>query len=107
MRRRAELGRRERGADGRESEQAFDTDYFAKVTGGVGEDEVAGYSLTDLELVAVAEETGLLDIALHDILKGSCRITFPAVDVAANAEASISVTAGGEVFDGKLAIVVE
>jgi len=92
---------------GNASEKALDADYFAIATGGVGEDKVAGYSLTDLELVAVAEKTGLLDIALHDILKGSCRVSFPAVDVAAAAEVSVSVSAGGEVFDGKFAVVVE
>jgi hypothetical protein len=92
---------------GKDSEREIDADYFAKVTGGVGEDKVAGYSLTDLELVAVAEKTGLLDIALHDILKGSCRLTFPAVDVAADAEVSVSVSAGGEVFDGQFAVVVD
>jgi hypothetical protein len=68
---------------------------------------VAGYSLTDLELVAVADKTGLLDIALHDILKGSCRVSFPAVGVAAGAEVSVSVSAGGEVFDGKFAVAAE
>lgn len=92
---------------GSASERDIDADYFAKVTGGVGEDKVAGYSLTDLELVAVAEKTGLLDIALHDILKGSCRLTFPAVNVAADAEVSVSVSAGGEVFDGKFAVTVD
>jgi hypothetical protein len=92
---------------GSPSESQLDADYFAHATGGVGEDKVAGYSLTDLELVAVAEETGLLDIALHDILKGSCRVSFPAVDVAAGAEISISVSAAGEVFDGKFAVVAD
>ena len=48
-----------------------------------------------------------IDIALHDILKGSCRVSFPAVDVAADAEVSVSVSAGGEVFDGKFAVVAE
>lgn len=89
------------------SEVELDADYFAIATGGVGEDKVAGYSLTDLELVAVAEKTGLLDIALHDILKGSCRVSFPAVSVAAGAEVSVSVSVGGEVFDGKYALVTE
>lgn len=92
---------------GSASEEALDADYFAIATGGVGEDKVAGYSLTDLELVAVAEKTGLLDIALHDILKGSCRVSFPAVDVAAGAEVSVSVSAGGEVFNTKYAVVAE
>ncbi|HVY32334.1 MAG TPA: vWA domain-containing protein [Polyangiaceae bacterium] len=92
---------------GSPSEEEIDADYFAIATGGVGEDKVAGYSLTDLELVAVAEKTGLLDIALHDILKGSCRITFPAVDVAAGAEVSVSVSANGEVFDGKYSVISE
>jgi hypothetical protein len=92
---------------GRASEEELDADYFAIATGGVGEDKVAGYSLTDLELVAVADKTGLLDIALHDILKASCRISFPAVDVAAGAEISVSVSAGDEVFAGKYALVTE
>ena len=92
---------------GNASEEEIDADYFAIATGGVGEDKVAGYSLTDLELVAVAEKTGLLDIALHDILKGSCRVTFPAVDVTASSEVSVSVSAGGEVFDATFAVVAE
>jgi hypothetical protein len=92
---------------GNASEEEIDADYFAIATGGVGEDKVAGYSLTDLELVAVAEKTGLLDIALHDILKGSCRISFPATSVAAKAEVSVSVSAGGEVFNGTFAVVAE
>ena len=92
---------------GNASEKELDGDYFAIATGGVGEDKVVGYSLTDLELVAVAEETGLLDIALHDILKGSCRVSFPAVDVAAGAEVSVSVSAGGEVFDKTFAVVAD
>jgi hypothetical protein len=92
---------------GSASERDLDADYFAKVTGGVGEDKVVGYSLTDLELVAVADKTGLLDISLHDILKGSCRLSFPAVEVAAGAEVSVSVNAGGEVFDAKYAVVVD
>jgi hypothetical protein len=89
------------------SKEELDADYFAIATGGVGEDKVAGYSLTDLELVAVAEGTGLLDIALHDVLKGSCRVTFPAVSVAAGAEVSVSVSAGGEVFVGRYALATE
>jgi len=92
---------------GAASEVEVDADYFAIATGGGGEDERAGYSLTDLELVAVADKTGLLDIALHDILKGSCRVSFPAVAVAAGAEVSVSVNAGGEVFDGKYAVIAE
>jgi hypothetical protein len=92
---------------GNASEQELDADYFAIATGGVGEDKVDGYSLTDLELVAVAETTGLLDVALHDILKGSCRLSFPAVHIAVGAEVSVSVSAGGEVFDGRFAVVAE
>jgi hypothetical protein len=89
------------------SDVEVDSDYFAIATGGVGEDKVAGYSLTDLELVAVSEKTGLLDIALHDILKGSCRVSFPAVSVAAGAEVSVSVSVMGEVFEGKYVLVSE
>jgi hypothetical protein len=92
---------------GSPNERHLDADYFAKVTGGVGEDRVAGYSLTDLELVAVAEKTGLLDIALHDILKGSCRVSFSAAEVAAGAEVTVSVKAGGEVFNGSFEVLVE
>ena len=92
---------------GNASEKQLDADYFAIATGGVGEDKVAGYSLTDLELVAVADKTGLLDIALHDILKGSCRVTFPAVDVTAAAEVSVSVSAAGQVFDRTFAVIAD
>jgi hypothetical protein len=92
---------------GKASEKQLDADYFAIATGGVGEDKVAGYSLTDLELVAVADKTGLLDIALHDILKGSCRVTFPAADVTAAAEVSVSVSVAGQVFDRTFAVIAD
>lgn len=52
--------------------EVVDADFFARATGGVGEDLVAGYSLVDLELVVVAKDEGLLDIALDRIISTAC-----------------------------------
>ncbi len=73
-----------------------DADYWAIHTGGVGEDRVAGYSLVDLELVVVAERSGLLDITLDKILQTSCTLSFEA-SLSASAEVSVSLEIGGEI----------
>jgi hypothetical protein len=58
------------------SSASVDSDFWAIHTGGVGEDSMLGYSLTDLELVVVAEQTGLLDITLDKIIGSSCTLQF-------------------------------
>jgi hypothetical protein len=71
-----------------------DADYWAIHTGGLGEDRVAGYSLVDLELVVVAEKTGLLDITLDKIISSSCTLEFEA-QLSATAQLSIDITVEG------------
>jgi hypothetical protein len=71
-----------------------DADYWAMHTGGLGEDRVLGYSLVDLELVVVAEETGLLDITLDKILGSTCSLEFDG-SVATGAEVNLSIDLGG------------
>jgi hypothetical protein len=39
---------------------------------------IGGYSLVDLELVVVAEDSGLLDITLDSIVGSSCTLEFEA-----------------------------
>lgn len=76
---------------------SVDADYWAIHTGGVGEDRVAGYSLVDLELVVVAEKSGLLDITLDKILGTSCTLAFEA-DLTASSQVSVSLNLEGETF---------
>jgi hypothetical protein len=70
-----------------------DADYFARETGGVGEDIVLGYSLVDLELVVVAEDAGLLDIALDRIIETACTYEVQG-EVPAGASVDVTVTDG-------------
>ncbi len=70
-----------------------DADYWAIHTGGLGEDRVLGYSLVDLELVVVAEETGLFDITLDKIFASTCSLSFDA-PVAVSDEVSVSIDLG-------------
>ena len=72
------------------SSASVDSDFWAIHTGGVGEDYMLGYSLTDLELVVVAEQTGLLDITLDKIIGSSCTLQFEGeLSVAAQVELNI------------------
>ena len=80
-----------------------DADYWAIHTGGVGEDVVLGYSLVDLELVVVAEDTGLLDITLDKILDSSCTLDFDAV-LSAGAEVAVTLNVDDATFETQLAI---
>lgn len=74
---------------------SVDADYWAIHTGGLGEDRVLGYSLVDLELVVVAEGTGLLDITLDEILATSCRLDFDA-ELQASSEVSVTLELDAE-----------
>ena len=78
-----------------------DADYWAIHTGGLGEDRVEGYSLVDLELVVVAEQSGLLDITLDKIIGSSCAISFEA-ELSATAEVELELTSGEHRFSSKL-----
>jgi hypothetical protein len=72
----------------------IDSDFWAIQTGGLGEDIVAGYSLVDLEVVIVAEKSGLLDITLDKIIGTSCSLEFEA-QVAAEADVELTIDLGG------------
>jgi hypothetical protein len=85
------------------SSEQVDADYWAIHTGGVGKDVVEGYSLVDLELVVVAEDTGLLDITLDKIVASSCTLEFDA-QLAASAELSLALDVGGKQFSGAVEI---
>jgi hypothetical protein len=86
-----------------DSASSVDADYWAVHTGGVGEDVVAGYSLVDLELVVVAEDSGLLDITLDKILDSSCSLDFD-ITLSAEAEVSLELSVDDAVFETQLAI---
>jgi hypothetical protein len=73
-----------------------DSDFWAIQTGGLGEDVMAGYSLVDLEVVIVAEKSGLLDITLDKIIGTSCSLDFEA-QVAADADVELTLDLGGAV----------
>ncbi len=83
---------------GAESEVSVDSDYWAKHTGGLGEDRVAGYSLVDLDLVVVAEDSGLLDIVLDGIVSSTCSVRFPLQDLDAEANFNLEIEHSGETF---------
>lgn len=82
-----------------------DSDLFALATGGVGVDRVAGYSLVDLELVVVAEETGLLDIVLDGIVASTCTARIPLASLAADASIDIQLTHEAEQYTESLTAV--
>jgi hypothetical protein len=63
---------------------------------------VLGYSLIDLELVAVAGETGLLDIVLDRILASSCEIQFPLPSLQAGAQFDLALRYQGQTFSTAL-----
>jgi hypothetical protein len=71
-----------------------DADYWSIHTGGLGEDRVLGYSLVDLELVVVAEESGLLDITLDKILESTCSLEFDGA-LATGDDVNLSIDLGG------------
>ena len=73
-----------------------DADYWAIHTGGLGEDVVAGYSLVDLEVVIVAEKSGLLDITLDEIIGSSCTLSFDE-QLSASATVELTLDLGGGV----------
>ncbi len=88
------------------SEESVDSDYWAINTGGLGQDRVAGYSLVDLDLLVVAEDTGLLDIVLDGIVSSSCTLRFPLDSLAAGGTFDLEIEESGEVFSEPLTPIV-
>jgi len=84
-------------------DREIDADYWAIETGGLGEDVVLGYSLLDLELVAVAEDTGLLDVVLDLVLSSSCHFDFSA-DLSEVEEVEVQIEVDGEVHSELVAV---
>jgi hypothetical protein len=88
-------------ADTDPSHDPVDADYWAMHTGGLGEDTVEGYSLVDLELVVVAEKSGLLDITLDKIIGSSCTLDFAAT-LGASAKVELALNIGDEKWSSVL-----
>lgn len=82
---------------------SVDSDFWALRTGGLGEDKVHGYSLVDLELVVVAERTGLLDITLDQILSTSCQLQFEG-SLTADARVEVSIETDGGISSGRVPV---
>jgi len=91
------------GLDPAHDDPESDSDWWAIRTGGLGEDVALGYSLVDLELVAVAESAGLFDVALDGILASSCEYSFDGA-LSAASEVALTLNADGEVFEGVLPV---
>ncbi|HEY0464124.1 MAG TPA: hypothetical protein VGC79_07950, partial [Polyangiaceae bacterium] len=83
---------------GAASEVSVDADYWAVNTGGVGEDRAGGYSLIDLDLLVVANDTGLLDIVLDRVLASSCTVRFPLPSLAAGASFELELHGSTQTF---------
>ena len=83
---------------GASTEVQVDSDIWAEGTGGIGIDRVAGYSLIDLDVVTVAEETGLLDILLDSVIGTACSARFPLPQLSASAKFEVDVEVSGEHF---------
>jgi len=80
-----------------------DADYWATHTGGLGEDVVSGYSLLDLELVVVADQSGLTDIALDRVIETSCTLGF-AASLSANAKVELTLAVDGKLSTSLLGV---
>jgi hypothetical protein len=87
---------------GASSEVSVDSDFWAKHTGGLGEDHVAGYSLVDLDLVVVAEDSGLLDIVLDGIVSSTCSVRFPLPSFQGGVTFDLRIERSGESFSEAL-----
>jgi hypothetical protein len=84
---------------------SIDADYFAVNTGGIGEDNIAGYSLIDLELVITAEDSGLLDITLDNILSSTCYVNIDATaSLTIDSNINFTLTETEETFSKKLSL---
>jgi hypothetical protein len=79
---------------GTSSEVQVDSDLWADGTGGLGGDRVVGYSLIDLDVVTVAQDTGLLDILLDAVIGSSCSADFslPTLSAAASLELDLEIS---------------
>jgi EAL domain-containing protein (putative c-di-GMP-specific phosphodiesterase class I) len=61
-----------------------------------------GYTLIDLDVVTVAEETGLLDILLDAVIGTSCSASFELPELSASAKFELDIELSGEHFTEKL-----
>jgi hypothetical protein len=86
------------------SASEVDADFWAIQTGGLGKDVVGGYSLLDLEMVAVAKDSGLLDITLDKVIASSCSLEFSA-QLSAGAALRVALDKGGKQFTSALEVV--
>jgi hypothetical protein len=80
-----------------------DSDFWAQVTGGLGEDYVKGYSLMDLESVIVSKEAALLDVHLDSVLATTCSYQFTA-NLSASAEVEVRLEVDGQIFSKLLKV---
>jgi hypothetical protein len=87
---------------GARDEVSIDSDYWAIHTGGLGEDRVAGYSLVDLDLLAVADATGLLDIVLDGVIGSSCTARFALPELSADTTFDLTLHVSGDTFSDSL-----
>jgi hypothetical protein len=87
---------------GASDEVSVDSDYWAIHTGGLGEDRVAGYSLVDLDLLAVADASGLLDIVLDGVIGSSCTARFALPELSADATFDLTIHVSGDTFSDSL-----
>lgn len=83
---------------GASSEKEVDADYWAVQTGGLGQDRKAGYSMVDLDVLAGATDTGLLDILLDGIVGTTCSVGFQVPTLTAEATFELRIEAEGQVF---------
>jgi len=81
-----------------------DADYWARETGGLGQDVTEGYSLLDLELVVVGKDTGLLDITLDQVIGTTCSLSFEA-ELSVEAQVELTLDLGGELTTEILKVV--
>lgn len=81
-----------------------DADYWAVKTGGVGDDKLEGYSITDLEVLITGEENGLLDVVLDGIVSTSCTYNFTG-ELLAESEVRLEIEAGVELFSEFVGVV--
>jgi hypothetical protein len=87
---------------GAASEVDVDSDYWAIQTGGLGEDRIVGYSPIDLDMLVLAEDSGLLDILLDSVVATSCSAQFPLPSLSANASFDLGISHAGQTYTNSL-----
>ncbi|HEX3777171.1 MAG TPA: vWA domain-containing protein [Polyangiaceae bacterium] len=87
---------------GAAGEVDVDSDYWAIQTGGLGEDKIVGYSPIDLDLLVLAEDSGLLDILLDSVVATSCSAQFPLPSLTAAGSFDLQISHGGQTYTNSL-----